>query len=169
MQQKSGKLIINSIGKLILTGEIFDGHGSFDFEAYVDTGSSFNMVITRELADAVCAKVEEEIKNISIGSGSNTTDGQIRRANFRFGDLLLQNYNVTVVNGSRNLVGIKFFQDTGIIMLVDFHRGKTMGGIIINDRKFAGVIGKVSHCYFSHNNDISKSNEPCPICGARGE
>ena len=161
--------MINEVGKLILTGEIFDDHGSYAFEACVDTGLSLNMVITKELADSVCAKVEGKIENISIGGGSNTTDGLIRRANFRFGNLLLQNYNVAVINGSRNLVGIKFFQDTKTIMLVDFFKGKTMGGIITNDRKFASAIGKISHCYFCHNNDISKSNEPCPTCGVRGE
>lgn len=67
-----------------------------------------------------------------------------------------------------NKVGTKFFQDTGIIMLVDFYKGKTMGGIITSDRRFAGAIGKTSHCYFSHNNDIVKSNEPCPICELQG-
>lgn len=168
MEQKSGKLIIDENGKLILTGEIFDGHGSFNFETFVDTGSPFGLVVTKELADAVCAKYKREI-NISTGAGSNSTKGQICRANFRFGSLTLQNYEVTVVNGNRNLVGIKFFQDTGIIMMVDFHKGKTMGGAITNDRKFAGVIGKTAHCYFSHNNDIIKSNEPCPTCGMRGE
>lgn len=168
MEQKSGKLTIDSSGKLILTGEIFDEHGSFNFEAFVDTGSPFGLVITRELADAVCAKCEKEI-NISTGAGSNSTKGLISKANFRFGDLTLQNYEATVVNGNRNLVGIKFFQDTGIIMLVDFHKGKTMGGAITDDRKFARALGKTSHCFFVHNNDITKSNEPCPICGAQGE
>lgn len=168
MEQKSGKLLINDAGKLILTGEIFDGHGSFNFETFVDTGLSLNMVITRELADAVCAKIEGEVKNISIGGGTSSVDGQIRMANFRFGDLVIQNYKVAVINGSRNLVGIKFFQDVGILMLVDFHKGKTMGGILTSERKFANIIGKTAHCYFSHNIDISKSNEPCPSCGARG-
>ncbi|MFA5829233.1 MAG: aspartyl protease family protein [Candidatus Gracilibacteria bacterium] len=168
MEQKSGKLIIDNNGKLILTGEVFDDHGSFDFNAFVDTGSSFGMVLTKQLADAVCAKYERDI-NISIGGGSNATTGQICRANLRFGDLTLQNYEVTVVNGNRNLVGIKFFQDTGIIILIDFHKGKTMGGAITTDRRFAKAIGKTSHCFFVHNNDITKSNEPCPICGAQGE
>jgi hypothetical protein len=168
MEQKSGKLIIDDNGKLILTGEIFDGYGSFDFGAFVDTGSPFGLVLTKELADAVCAKYEGEI-NISTGAGSNSTKGQIRRANFRFGGLTLQNYEITVVNGNRNLVGINFFQDTGIIMLVDFHKGKTMGGAITNDRKLANALGKTSHCFLVHNNDITKSNEPCPICGVCGE
>jgi len=168
MEQKSGKLIINDDGKLILTGEVFDGHGSYDFNAYVDTGSSFGMVLTRELADAVCAKVEGDI-NISIGGGSNTVKGQKRRANLRFGELILTNYEITVVNGTRNLAGIKFFQDAGIIMLVDFHKGKTMGGLITNNRRFARALGKTAHCFSVHKSDITKSNEPCPICGAKGE
>lgn len=130
MEQKSGKLIIDDNGKLILTGEVFDQHGSYDFNACVDTGSTFDIVLTRELADAVCAEVKGEIKNISIGAGSNKTNGLIRRTNLRFGGLELLNHEVIVIDGgNRNLVGIKFFQDTGITMLVDFHKGKTMGGI----------------------------------------
>ena len=83
-------------------------------------------------------------------------------------DLIIQNYKVTVVNGTRNLVGIKFFQDVGIIMLMDFHKEKTNGGIITSEQKFVNILGKTAHCYFSHNIDISKSNEPCSSCGARG-
>jgi hypothetical protein len=168
MERKSGKLIIDDNGKLILTGEVFDEHGSYDFNAYVDTGCSFGMVLTRELADAVCAKVEGEI-DISIGGGSNTVTGQKRRVNLRFGELVLNNYKITVVDGTRNLVGIEFFQDTGTIMLVEFHKGKTMGGLITNDRRFASALGKTAHCFLVHKNDITKSNEPCPICGTKGE
>lgn len=168
MAQKSGKLIIGDNGKLILTGEVFDGHGSYDFNADVDTGSSFGMVLTRELADAVCATVEGKI-DISIGGGSETISGQKRIANLRFGELVLNNYEIIVVNGTRNLVGIKFFQDTGTMMLVDFHKGKTMGGLITNDRRIAIAIGKTVHCLSVHKFDITKSNEQCPICGAKGE
>lgn len=168
MEYKSGKLKIDDNGKLILTGEVYDDHVSLDFDAFVDTGSSFGMVLTRQLADSVCAKYEGEI-DISIGGGSDSTTGQIRKANLRFGNLTLQNYEVTVVNGNRNLVGIKFFQDTEVIMLIDFHKGKTMGGAITNDRKFARAIGKASHCFLVHNNDITKSNYPCSICGAQSE
>lgn len=168
MEQKSGRLIIDDNGKLILTGKIFDSHNSFDFDAFVDTGSSFGMVLNTQLADAVCAKYERDIE-ISIGGGSNSITGQIRKANLRFGDLTLHNYKITVVSGNRNLVGIKFFQDTGIIMLVDFYKGKTMGGAITNDRRFAKVIGKTSHYFFIHNNDITKSDEPCSICGMQGD
>lgn len=168
MEQESGKLIIDENGKLILTGEIFDGHGSYPFNAYVDTGSSFGLVITRKLADAVCAKVEGEI-DISIGGGSKTVTGQKRKANLRFGELILNNYEITVVSGTRNLVGIQFFQNAHIAMLVDFNQGKTRGGLITNQRRFASALGKTAHCFTVHRTDITKSNEPCPICGAKGE
>ena len=168
MERKSGKLIIDDNGELILTGEVFDERGSYDFNACVDTGCSFGMVLTKELADAVCAKVEGEI-NIIIGGGSKTVNGQKRRVNLRFGELVLQNYEIIVINGNENLVGIEFFQDTGIIMIVDFHKGKTMGGLITNDRRFARALGKTAHCFLVHKNDITKSNEPCPICGAKVE
>lgn len=168
MERKSGKLIINDEGKLILTGEVFDGHGSYDFNAYVDTGSIFGIVLTQELADAVCAKVEGEV-DISIGAGSGQTKGQIRKANLRFGELVIENYQITVVKGNRNLIGIKFFQDVGAGMIVDFHKGKTMGGLITNERKLVKAIGKTAHCFLEHKNDIVKSYEPCPICGQQGE
>lgn len=165
---ESGKLAIKDNGKLILTGEVFDEYGSHNFDAYVDTGSDFGMVLTRGLADAVCAKVEDEI-GISIGGGSSTVRGQKRRANLRFGELTLKDYEITVVNGTRNLVGIKFFQDTGIMILVDFHKGKTRGGLITNDRRFVSALGKTTHCFLGHKEDITKSDEACSICGARGE
>lgn len=169
MNQETGKLIIDKNGKLILTGEIFDNHGSYSFDAYVDTGSSFGLILTRELADAVCAKIEEKISNISIGGGSNSVIGHKRKANLRFGELTLSNYEITVVEGgTRNLVGIKFFQDTQILMLIDF-KGKTSGGLITNDRRFASAIGKTAHFLTVHKTDITRSDEPCPICNDRGE
>lgn len=169
MERRSGKIKIDSTGKVILTAEIYDEHGSFDFDAIVDTGSSFGMVITKGLADAVCAKVLGEIENISIGGGTDTINGQLRVANFRFGDLLdIPNYKVIVTDGTRNLIGVKFFQDNNILLMIDF-KGTTSGSLITNDRKFASALGKTTHYLEIHKNDITKSNEPCTICGARGE
>ncbi len=168
MERKSGKLSIDDEGKLILTGEVFDGHGSYDFNAYVDTGSIFGIILTQELADAVCAKVKGEVV-ISTGAGSGQTRGQIRNANLRFGDLVIENYQITVVQGDRNLIGIKFLQDVGVGMLVDFHKGKTMGGLITSERKLVRSLGKTAHCFLEHKNDMAKSHEPCPTCGQQGE
>lgn len=163
MYQKSGELKINDFGKLIYTGEIFDDHNSFDFEAFIDTGNDFGVVLTSQLANAVCAEVEEDIK-INTGAGLETIPGQKRKVNLRFGNLLLKNYSVTVLNGTRNLVGISFLQEHGILMIVDFKKGKTEGGVLTNDQTFANVIKKTSRCYFGHKNDSIKSNEKCPIC-----
>jgi predicted oxidoreductase len=168
MKRESGKLVITAKGKLILTGEVFDSHGSYPFDAFVDTGSDFGLVLTQELADAVCAKVEGEI-NISIGGGSQSIVGQKRKVSLKFGEMAVTDYEVTVISGTRNLIGIKFLQDANILMVADFKPGKTSGGIITNNRKYASIIGKAAHCAFSHQIDITGSHLPCPICGARGK
>ena len=166
-EQKSGQIRITNDGKVILTGEIFDQHGSYPFEAFIDTGSSFGLIITQELADAVCAPVLEEV-NICIGAGSGNTKGHTRLANFRFGDLEIKNYRATAVKGSRNLVGVKFFQDISAAVLLDFHQGKTAGCFLSTDQKFVRMLGKSLHCATVHGLDICESTKPCPVCGQMG-
>jgi len=143
MKQESGKLIIDKNGKLIL-------------------------VMTEELANAVCSEPIEEI-NISIGGGSSSIMGQKRKVNLRFGKMILYNYDITVINGTNNLIGIPFFQNANIFMCVDFKKDITVGGLVTNDRRLARAIGKVAHCITLHKTDITRSNEPCPICGEKGE
>ncbi len=166
---QSGKLIIPNNGKLILTGEVFDDHGNHHFNAYVDTGCNFNIALTQELADAVCAPVTGKEINISTGAGTGSTIGHERIVNLKFGNLTIKNYKIIAIPGKRNLIGVNFFQDVGIIIIADFHKGKTQGGIITSDRKVASIFGKTAHCFFSHGLDISNSDKPCPVCGQKGE
>ncbi len=151
-----------------MTGEIFDKHGAYTFDAYIDTGSIFGLVLEKNLADAVCAQIEKEV-NVSIGAGSKNIVGQIRKVNLQFGGLSVKNYPAVVVDGDRNLIGVKFFQDAGIAIVFDFLKGKTMGGFVTTDRKLIKAVGKTSHCFLSHNTDITKTYESCPICGERWE
>ena len=74
----SGKLRIDESGKLFLSGEVFDNHGTHAFEAGIDTGSSFSFVMQRELADAVCAPMIRSVGSISIGAGASTISGDYR-------------------------------------------------------------------------------------------
>lgn len=165
MDRTSGELKFSQEGKLILTGEIFDSHNTFLFEAFVDTGSTFGIIITRELADAVCAPDNGPVQ-INAGAGSVSSEGHKSVVNLKFGQLICRNYPVTIINGTRNLIGVKFLQEAGIIMLVDFNKGRTQGGIITTDRTEAKIFGKVSHCLHSHKLDLSDSKNPCPVCGA---
>jgi len=167
--KKSGQLNISDDGKLILTGEVFDTHGYYIFDAAIDTGASLGITLTQELADAVCAPVVEARIPISIGAGSNSIEGCLRKVNLRFGGLEVKNYTATVIKGTRNLIGIKFLQEAGILLVADFHREKTLGSFISSDRNHARLIGKTFHCVNVHNFDICKINDPCPVCGMDGE
>ena len=167
----SGKLRIDEkSGKLFLAGEVFDDHGSCLFEAGIDTGSDFGLVLQRGLADALCAPVISTTGPISIGGGSGSVEGLFRKVNFRFGELVVENYQAVILNGDsdRNLIGIKFFQDAGLLLLADFHAGITKGGFISSDRKFAMAIGKTCHCLSVHNVDLCNYSSPCLACGQVG-
>jgi len=163
----SGQLRIDKNGKLFLSGEVFDNHGTYQFEAGIDTGSGFGFVMHRDLADAVCAPVIRAAGSISIGAGSSTISGVYRKVNFRFGGLEVRDYEAVVLDGSsaRNIIGVKFFQDAGMLLLADFHEGSAKGGLVTSDRRSAEVIGKTLHCFAIHNLDLSKCLEPCPVCG----
>lgn len=80
----SGKLTIKN-EKLFLAGEVFDKHGSYHFEAGIDTGSSFGFVMQKELADAVCAPVVRPTGLIDTGAGTGRITGLYRKVNLRFG------------------------------------------------------------------------------------
>lgn len=167
----SGKLRIDEItGKLFLVGEVFDDHGSYLFEAGIDTGSDFGLVIQRGLADAVCAPVVSTTGPISIGGGSGSVEGLYRKVNVKFGELIVHNYEATVLNGNsdRNLIGVKFLQEAGLLLLADFHEGITKGGFVTSERKFALAIGKTCHCLSVHNLDLCDCSKPCPVCGQLG-
>ena len=71
-------------------------------------------------------------------------------------------------SSTRNLIGVKFFQDAGMLLLADFHEGSTKGGFVTTDRRFARVISKSCHCLSVHNLDLSKYAEPCSVCGQSG-
>ena len=66
---------------------------------------------------------------------------------------------------TRNVIGVKFFQDAELLLIADFNKKSTRGGLISNDRRIAGVVGKTLHCFCQHGLDLSKSTKPCPVCG----
>lgn len=165
----SGQLTIKS-GKLLLFGEIFDQHGAYPFEGFIDTGCSYDMVITRQLADAVCANIEKPVM-ASVGGGASTVPGSIRKINVRFGNFEGRNISVFVPddsNSTRTLIGIGFFQKAGILLIADFHSGATQGGLVTTDRAMASSVGMVVHCSSVHNNQLIKEMK-CPFCGVHGE
>lgn len=167
----SGELKIDDNGKLLLGGEVFDSHGFYPFKAFIDTGSEFGFVIQKDLADAVCAPIIGSAGSISVGAGTSTISGVYRKISFRFGQLVIKNYNAVVLNKitNRNILGLKFFQDCDILLLADFHEGSTKGGLVSTDRKLARAIGNICHCLIQHDLDLSKYLEPCPACGEYGE
>ena len=157
MEVNSNTLKIDSNHKIKFSGNIFDHHGSYSFNAYIDTGCTFNLVLNRELADAVCAEVVCEVLDISIGGGLENKRGFIRKANLKFGPLTLRDYEFLVVDDNkRNLIGIKFFQDSKMLLVMDFASGKTDGCFITTNQDIARAMGKTVHfCLAHHMNPLN--------------
>ena len=151
---KSAKLTIHNTGKISLEGVIFDSHGEYPLEAFLDTGCTDAFAIDQLLADAVCAPVVEEVTRTTPGGGIIRVF--MRKINVRFGGLEIRELRVAVpeIPTGRNLMGISFLQAINAFIILDFNKGKTEGCFFTTDSVFSHRIGKQLHNITIHGNDL---------------
>lgn len=160
-------MTIHPSGKISLPGQIFDNHGSYDFEPFLDTGCTHMLVIDRGLADAVCAPVDRE-EVVSVGAGGASINGFIRLVDVRFGEMELRNVRAFVPCDPipRSLMGISLLQGMRVLWIADFGSGRTDGSLLTSERDMAQLLGKVLHYRLLHGKALIDMS-PCDICPAR--
>ncbi len=170
---KNGEMKIDNKGKIIIAGELFDLHDTdpfiSSFEGHLDTGCTHDMVVPLDLANSVCAQVENEHET-SGAAGAISISGTMRKVNVRLGGLEAKNIRVFVPNApsERILIGIGLLQKIGAYISIDFDSGVTQGCSLTNDRSIPFLVGKVLHCKIAHNKEII-SRGPCDFCGQVGK
>jgi len=168
MNMKSGELKITEHGKIVIAGELFEERETnptaVPFEGFVDTGCTYDLVIPKNMANAVCAQIEEET-GVSVGGGSSAIKGTIRKVNIRLGSLVGKNVTAFVpdTQSNRFLIGIGLLQKINAFLAIDFHSGSTQGCILTNDRGIPFIVGKVLHYHFVHHKEIVPQG-PCEFC-----